>query len=73
MKKSSGFVKKGKRDQDFDSSNDEGNAYFGEALVVVGNDEMTEGSSKERLSNEEVKWVCQEGKRDQDFDSSNDE
>nr|GFB20509.1 zinc finger, CCHC-type [Tanacetum cinerariifolium] len=42
MKKSSGFVKKGKRDQDFDSSNDEGNAYFGEALVVVENDEMNE-------------------------------
>ncbi|GJV58436.1 zinc finger, CCHC-type containing protein [Tanacetum coccineum] len=41
-KKSSGFVKKGKRDQDSDSSNDEGNAYFGEALVVVGNDEMAE-------------------------------
>ncbi|GJU81266.1 beta-caryophyllene synthase [Tanacetum coccineum] len=36
-----GFVKKGKRDQDSDSSDDEGNAYFGEALVVVGNDEMT--------------------------------
>ncbi|GJR36447.1 zinc finger, CCHC-type containing protein [Tanacetum coccineum] len=42
MKKSSRFVKKGKRDQDSDSSDDEGNAYFGEALVVVGNDEMTE-------------------------------
>nr|GFB12148.1 retrovirus-related Pol polyprotein from transposon TNT 1-94 [Tanacetum cinerariifolium] len=42
IKKSSGFVKKGKRDQDFDSSDDDGNAYFGEALVVVGNDEMTE-------------------------------
>ncbi|GKB69215.1 hypothetical protein Tco_0930627, partial [Tanacetum coccineum] len=41
-KKSSGFVKKGKRDQDSDSSDDEGNAYFGEALVVVGNDEMAE-------------------------------
>ncbi|GKB30733.1 hypothetical protein Tco_0870134 [Tanacetum coccineum] len=41
-KKSSGFVKKSKRDQDSDSSNDEGNVYFGEALVVVGNDEMTE-------------------------------
>ncbi|GJV83736.1 hypothetical protein Tco_1523634 [Tanacetum coccineum] len=41
-KKSSGFVKKGKRDQDSDSSNNEGNAYFGEALVVVENDEMTE-------------------------------
>ncbi|GJZ53201.1 retrovirus-related pol polyprotein from transposon TNT 1-94, partial [Tanacetum coccineum] len=41
-KKSSGFVKKGKRDQDFDSSNDEGNVYFGEALTVVKNDEMTE-------------------------------
>ncbi|GJW76286.1 hypothetical protein Tco_0137968, partial [Tanacetum coccineum] len=41
-KKSSGFVKKSKRDQDSDSSDDEGNAYFGEALVVVGNDEMTE-------------------------------
>ncbi|GJR18915.1 hypothetical protein Tco_0967442 [Tanacetum coccineum] len=42
MKKSSGFIKKGKRDQDSDSSDDEGNAYFGEALVVVGNDEMAE-------------------------------
>ncbi|GKA96693.1 zinc finger, CCHC-type containing protein [Tanacetum coccineum] len=42
MKKSSGFVKKGKRDQDSDSSDDEGNAYFGEALVIVNNDEMTE-------------------------------
>ncbi|GKA38983.1 hypothetical protein Tco_0731534 [Tanacetum coccineum] len=41
-KKSSGFVKKGKHDQDSDSSDDEGNAYFGEALVVVGNDEMAE-------------------------------
>ncbi|GKC36843.1 zinc finger, CCHC-type containing protein [Tanacetum coccineum] len=41
-KKSSGFVKKGKRNQDSDSSDDEGNAYFGEALVVVENDEMTE-------------------------------
>ncbi|GJW38588.1 zinc finger, CCHC-type containing protein [Tanacetum coccineum] len=41
-KKSSGFVKKGKRDQDSDSSDDDGNAYFGEALMVVGNDEMTE-------------------------------
>ncbi|GJZ98504.1 hypothetical protein Tco_0670957 [Tanacetum coccineum] len=42
MKKSCGFVKKGKRDQDSDSSDDKGNAYFGEALVVVGNDEMVE-------------------------------
>nr|GEY31056.1 retrovirus-related Pol polyprotein from transposon TNT 1-94 [Tanacetum cinerariifolium] len=41
MKKSSGFVKKGKHDQDYNSSDDEGKAYFGEALVVVGNDEMT--------------------------------
>nr|GEU60310.1 zinc finger, CCHC-type [Tanacetum cinerariifolium] len=41
-KKSSGVVKKGKRDQDSDSSDDEGSAYFGEALVVVGNDEMVE-------------------------------
>ncbi|GKB46849.1 zinc finger, CCHC-type containing protein [Tanacetum coccineum] len=41
-KKSNGFVKKGKRDQDSDSSDDEGSAYFGEALMVVGNDEMTE-------------------------------
>nr|GEV80508.1 zinc finger, CCHC-type [Tanacetum cinerariifolium] len=40
MKKSSGFVKKGKRDQDSDSSDDEGNAYFGKALVVVRNDEI---------------------------------
>nr|GEZ06947.1 hypothetical protein [Tanacetum cinerariifolium] len=42
MKKSSRFVKKGKRDQDSDSSDNEGNAYFREALLVVGNDEMTE-------------------------------
>nr|GEU57216.1 retrovirus-related Pol polyprotein from transposon TNT 1-94 [Tanacetum cinerariifolium] len=42
MKKSSGFIKKGKRDQDSNSSDDEGNAYFGEALLVVENDEMTE-------------------------------
>ncbi|GJW89309.1 zinc finger, CCHC-type containing protein [Tanacetum coccineum] len=42
MKKSSGFVKKGKRNQDSDSSDDEGNAYFREALVVVENDKMTE-------------------------------
>ncbi|GKB25187.1 zinc finger, CCHC-type containing protein [Tanacetum coccineum] len=42
IKKLSGFVKKGKHDQDSDSSDDEGNAYFGEALVVVGNDEMIE-------------------------------
>ncbi|GJY82363.1 zinc finger, CCHC-type containing protein [Tanacetum coccineum] len=41
-KKSSGFVKKSKRNHDSDSSDNEGNAYFGEALVVVGNDEMTE-------------------------------
>ncbi|GJX87759.1 zinc finger, CCHC-type containing protein, partial [Tanacetum coccineum] len=42
MKKSSRFVKKGKRDQDSNSSDDEGNAYFREALAVVGNDETTE-------------------------------
>ncbi|GJT03431.1 retrovirus-related pol polyprotein from transposon TNT 1-94 [Tanacetum coccineum] len=42
IKKLSEFVKKGKHDQDSDSSNDEGNTYFGEALVVVMNDEMTE-------------------------------
>nr|GEY79969.1 zinc finger, CCHC-type [Tanacetum cinerariifolium] len=42
MKKSSGFVNKGKRSQDSDSSNNEGNAYFAEALEVVRNDEMTE-------------------------------
>ncbi|GJZ13008.1 kinase RLK-Pelle-WAK family protein [Tanacetum coccineum] len=41
-KKSSGFVKKGKRNQDSDSSDDEGNAYFREALVVVKNDKMAE-------------------------------
>nr|GEZ78474.1 retrovirus-related Pol polyprotein from transposon TNT 1-94 [Tanacetum cinerariifolium] len=40
-KKSSGFVQKGNRNQDSDSSDDEGNTYFGEALVIVGNDEMT--------------------------------
>ncbi|GJU40749.1 hypothetical protein Tco_1193706 [Tanacetum coccineum] len=32
----------GKHDQNSDSSNDEGSAYFGEALVVVENDEITE-------------------------------
>ncbi|GJS83061.1 retrovirus-related pol polyprotein from transposon TNT 1-94 [Tanacetum coccineum] len=42
MKKSTRFIKKSKRDQDFDSSDDEGNTYFGEALVVVKNDDMTE-------------------------------
>nr|GEU64987.1 retrovirus-related Pol polyprotein from transposon TNT 1-94 [Tanacetum cinerariifolium] len=42
MKKSSRFVKKGKRDQDSNSFDDEGNAYFGESLMVVGNDEMIE-------------------------------
>ncbi|GJS07958.1 hypothetical protein Tco_0364754 [Tanacetum coccineum] len=41
-KKSSGFVKKSKHDQDYDSSDDEGNTYYEEALMVVGNDEMTE-------------------------------
>nr|GEY10336.1 hypothetical protein [Tanacetum cinerariifolium] len=41
LKKSSRFVKKDKRDQYSDSSNDEGNPYFREALVVVGNDEKT--------------------------------
>ncbi|GKB47608.1 zinc finger, CCHC-type containing protein [Tanacetum coccineum] len=41
-KRSSGFVKKSKRDQDSNSSDDEGNAYFGEALAVVRNDETTE-------------------------------
>nr|GEY28397.1 zinc finger, CCHC-type [Tanacetum cinerariifolium] len=40
--KSSGFVKKGKRDQDSDSSDDEGNTYFEEAFVAVENDEITE-------------------------------
>ncbi|GJS88075.1 retrovirus-related pol polyprotein from transposon TNT 1-94 [Tanacetum coccineum] len=42
MKKSSGFIWKGKHDQDYDSSNYEENAYCGEALVVIRNDEMTE-------------------------------
>nr|GEV29356.1 retrovirus-related Pol polyprotein from transposon TNT 1-94 [Tanacetum cinerariifolium] len=40
--KSNGFVKKGKHHQDSDSSNEEGNTYFEEALVVGRNDEMTE-------------------------------
>ncbi|GKA19407.1 retrotransposon protein, putative, ty1-copia subclass [Tanacetum coccineum] len=48
-KKSNGFVKKGKHDQDSDSSDDEGNAFFGEALVVVENDEMDElGAQRNR-------------------------
>ncbi|GJV63986.1 hypothetical protein Tco_1474814 [Tanacetum coccineum] len=42
MKKSSGFIKKGKHDQDSDSFDDEGNTNSREALVVVGIDEMTE-------------------------------
>ncbi|GJZ21984.1 zinc finger, CCHC-type containing protein [Tanacetum coccineum] len=42
MEKSNGFVKNGKRDQDSDSFDDEGNAYCREALVVVRNDQMTE-------------------------------
>nr|GEY49768.1 retrovirus-related Pol polyprotein from transposon TNT 1-94 [Tanacetum cinerariifolium] len=42
MKKSIGFVKKDKRNQDFDFFDDEGNAYFGEARVLVGNNEITE-------------------------------
>nr|GEY83568.1 retrovirus-related Pol polyprotein from transposon TNT 1-94 [Tanacetum cinerariifolium]GEZ83088.1 retrovirus-related Pol polyprotein from transposon TNT 1-94 [Tanacetum cinerariifolium] len=42
LKKSSEFVRKGKYDQDSDSSDEEGNTYFGEALVLVGNDEMSE-------------------------------
>nr|GEZ98566.1 zinc finger, CCHC-type [Tanacetum cinerariifolium] len=42
MKKSSGIIRKGKRDQDSVSSDNEGNAYFAEALVVVENDKMTE-------------------------------
>ncbi|GJW67384.1 retrovirus-related pol polyprotein from transposon TNT 1-94 [Tanacetum coccineum] len=46
-KKSSGFVKKGKRDQNLILSlgvffGNKGNAYFGEALAVVRNDEMTD-------------------------------
>ncbi|GKE18268.1 hypothetical protein Tco_1425845, partial [Tanacetum coccineum] len=40
MKKSSRFVKKGKLHQDSDSFDDKGNTYFGEALLVVENDEM---------------------------------
>ncbi|GJV15340.1 retrovirus-related pol polyprotein from transposon TNT 1-94 [Tanacetum coccineum] len=42
MKKSSGFIKKGKHDQDSDSSDDSGYHLLREALVLVGNDEMTE-------------------------------
>nr|GEZ15504.1 retrovirus-related Pol polyprotein from transposon TNT 1-94 [Tanacetum cinerariifolium] len=41
MNNSSGFVNKAKRGQDSDSSNNEGNSYFVESLVVVKNDEMT--------------------------------
>nr|GEW80284.1 retrovirus-related Pol polyprotein from transposon TNT 1-94 [Tanacetum cinerariifolium] len=41
-KKSSGLVKKSKHDQNFNSSDHKGNAYFIKALVVVENDEMTE-------------------------------
>ncbi|GJR89403.1 hypothetical protein Tco_0213414, partial [Tanacetum coccineum] len=40
--KSSGSATKGKHDQDSDSSDDEGNAYFREVLVVVENEEITE-------------------------------
>ncbi|GKA02589.1 hypothetical protein Tco_0675370 [Tanacetum coccineum] len=61
-KKSSGFVKKGKRDQDSDSSDDDGNAYFGEALMVVRNDEMTELEFMEyRMKNVfGLRWNCRE-------------
>ncbi|GJR61334.1 ribonuclease H-like domain-containing protein [Tanacetum coccineum] len=66
-KKSSGFVKKGKRDQDSDSSDDEGNAYFGEALAVVGNDEMTELLGDNRTctikGTEKVKIQLHDGSR----------
>ncbi|GJX31313.1 hypothetical protein Tco_0241168, partial [Tanacetum coccineum] len=42
MKKSSGSARKGKHDQDSDSFDEEGNTYFGEALVLFENNEMTE-------------------------------
>ncbi|GJX43470.1 hypothetical protein Tco_0260146, partial [Tanacetum coccineum] len=42
LKKSSEFVRKDKYDQDSNFSDEEGNAYFGEALVIVGIDEMSE-------------------------------
>nr|GEU63585.1 zinc finger, CCHC-type [Tanacetum cinerariifolium] len=41
IKKSSGFARKGKHDQNFDFSDDEGKTYFGEALMVLWNDEIT--------------------------------
>ncbi|GJV89929.1 hypothetical protein Tco_1533867 [Tanacetum coccineum] len=46
LKKSSEFVRKGKYDQDSDFSDEEGNTYFGEALVVVENDEMYESDMR---------------------------
>nr|GEV89685.1 retrovirus-related Pol polyprotein from transposon TNT 1-94 [Tanacetum cinerariifolium] len=69
MKKSNGFIKKGKRDQDSNSSDDEGNAYFGEALLVVGNDKMTElvmDLGVHRVHDEKRVWLkidCRELKR----------
>ncbi|GKF52924.1 hypothetical protein Tco_0159834, partial [Tanacetum coccineum] len=42
MKKSSGSVRKGKHDLDSGSSDDKGNTSFGQALGVVGNDEIIE-------------------------------
>ncbi|GJV10699.1 zinc finger, CCHC-type containing protein [Tanacetum coccineum] len=42
IKKLSVFVRKGNHDQDSDSSNDEGNAYFGEALVVSNDDAVVD-------------------------------
>ncbi|GJS59220.1 hypothetical protein Tco_0654004 [Tanacetum coccineum] len=40
IKKSNGSIKKGKHDHDSDSSDDEGNTYFRESLMVVENDEI---------------------------------
>ncbi|GJV21473.1 retrovirus-related pol polyprotein from transposon TNT 1-94 [Tanacetum coccineum] len=42
IKKSNGSVKKGTHDYSSNSSSDEGNAYVGEALMVVENNEMSE-------------------------------
>nr|GEU89827.1 leucine-rich repeat protein [Tanacetum cinerariifolium] len=74
MKKSSGFVKKGKRDQDSNSSNDDGNAYFGKALAVVENGEITKLKVKIQLhdgSNFGRCQVCSRAKKKFDLIGKN--
>ncbi|GKD09204.1 retrovirus-related pol polyprotein from transposon TNT 1-94 [Tanacetum coccineum] len=63
MNKSSGFVKKGKRDQDSDSFDDEGNAYFGDVtppksvgsgIVTLGCDFKAQSTSYRKRPKKDV-------------------